>query len=119
MDKALKNTIGWLICAIIIIAVIYGYYATKKDYFNIQGENSSWIETKGIIKNIHKNTDSEKDTSVNWIVEYTDKDNILRKVKLYPQSAAYKKISDTITLLYNPVNPNKAKFVNNNITETN
>lgn len=110
VDKALTSTLGWLACAIIIVAFIYIYNATNENKAQLAENNLLWVKTEGIIKSINDETDSKKNTLQYWIVEFVDKDSIKHEAKVYFQSPTQKNINDKVMLFYNPLKPDTAEY---------
>jgi len=106
MDKALRASLGWIACGIIILSFIYVYIYMKGEAQQVKDEYKSWIGANGFIK---ENQSTLSDTSL-WNVEYKDKHGNIYTLDLLKSSINEEdKKKGKIKIFYNPQNPVEAK----------
>jgi len=105
MDQALKNTLGWTLCAILIILAIFGYNHYNNRELS-KNNNDLWIETQAEIIRIDSIRNGPTIHKYSYIVNYSDSIGNNYQNTLI-SSKFIKTANNKITVFYNTNNPNK------------
>jgi len=109
MDKALKSTLIWTSCGIIIVGLVILYSSMKNNNLQDNRTPDLFLKTEAVIVNI--STVSEENSQI--ILNYTDEKGKKFQSKIAISSMeTNKNAGDTIHIYYNLVNPNEISLTN-------